>query len=262
MRPGSATAGVAGPCQNPNQNSLMAANNRPAMAICASSIRLTAFARAVRISAMSAFRRELVAIGADRVAHHRHRRFGLVFVEAGVAKALRGGAGIEGRGVHVPIPCPHRVYAFRHPPTQSESGAAAISANARIRSGCRGFAAVHAARASGLDGSVDVFGLGGNRCRCCSAGRIRRDTAPSFTANAVPTFTLLHMPSCGAVDPVVRHGALRWFLIASRDITQRIRRAAPARGPGPPTDASETATASIDRDREHARRGSVRRPLR
>ena len=37
-------------------------------------------------------RRQCIAVGAGGIAHHRYGRFGLVFVEAGIAKVLRGGA--------------------------------------------------------------------------------------------------------------------------------------------------------------------------
>ena len=43
-------------------------------------------------------RRQRIAAGAGGVAHHRHGRFGLALVEAGIAKAFRGGAGVEGGG--------------------------------------------------------------------------------------------------------------------------------------------------------------------
>ena len=47
---------------------------------------------------------------ADRIADHRNRGFGLVFVEAGFAKALRGGVGVEGgaHGVFLPECVPSR----------------------------------------------------------------------------------------------------------------------------------------------------------
>ena len=37
------------------------------------------------------FRRQLLAVGAGRIAHHRHGGFRLALVEAGIAKAFRGG---------------------------------------------------------------------------------------------------------------------------------------------------------------------------
>ena len=46
------------------------------------------------------FRRRWVLLGADRLVHHRHGGFRLALVEASIAKALRGGAGIEGGGGH------------------------------------------------------------------------------------------------------------------------------------------------------------------
>ena len=39
-------------------------------------------------------------VGTDRIAHHRDGGFRLVFVEAGIAKALRGGIGVESHGAH------------------------------------------------------------------------------------------------------------------------------------------------------------------
>ena len=44
--------------------------------------------------------RQLITIRAEGIADHRNGRFGLGFVEAGIAKALRGGIRIEGGSAH------------------------------------------------------------------------------------------------------------------------------------------------------------------
>ena len=43
-------------------------------------------------------------VGADRIAHHHNGGFRLVFAEAGIAKALRGGTGVEGHRAHEATP--------------------------------------------------------------------------------------------------------------------------------------------------------------